>query len=150
MKHLIYISFLSFFILACEKDPPENISKPPVINYPFDSIHKKLLGNWVIRFPNGSGGFDTSRFYKITYDSFIFKFNTLYCSWCDTLYRAEIINYKYFKDSIEGKFPGTDSTGNLDYFYWKTRIDIFTKDSIKIYKLHENNIFQRFDVTLVR
>lgn len=138
MKHLIYSLMLSMIFISCEKDTTENTVKPPVVNYPYDSIHKKLIGDWVERYPNGSGGMDTVYLYRITYDSVLYKLHPKY-STTDSIYRVKFISYKLRSmDSIFCRqlYFGINGYEYKDYFQI---IKFYNQDSILFKQFHVSN-----------
>lgn len=117
MKNLILITAL-FWFLSCDKEPSPITPTTPT--YAYDSIHKKLIGNWISRDAGQSS--DSQYYYTISYDTFSYHYYN------DNTKRIQLYNYKFStKDSITGKYK--DWNYPVDY---KTKIQFYTDDSIKI------------------
>lgn len=142
MKNLFYITVFAFILLSCEKNQTEPVTtNPPIVTYPYDSIHKKLIGNWVSRYPSQPS--DSYYYYTITYDTFKYRYKN-----SSTQY-VQLSNYKFFtSDSITAKYK--DWSAPFDY---KTKVKFYTDDSIMIYWLIPNNLTSMplyNDITLQR
>lgn len=134
MKKLFSIIILNFLIAACVKDQTSSTTQPPVVTYPYDSIHKSLKGVWIGReFTPITNTLDTYAHLIINYDSMIYKlipnrFND------DSTSFTIVKNYKFInQDSIECKFALDHRSSAI--YDMKLLIIRYSPDSIKIPKL---------------
>jgi hypothetical protein len=130
MKHLIYVILFSLAIVSCEKDTTENTIKPPVVNYPYDSIHKKLIGNW-ISISDYISFKDTNYYVNIKYDTiFIKRQSSSSYFGSDTMWKVFFLNYRLTnKDTLSGLF-NVYHNGKDTLVMHKTAIKFYGTDSL--------------------
>ena len=123
MKNLIFI-ILFFSFYSCIKETTTVPTEP----YPYDSIHKSIIGDWVERGPNRTNtGLDTYKIVKIRYDSIrvesVPSINNNYDSSKNTEYK----NILYFSvDSLKA----SQYINGTKFYDRRLRIRRYSKDSI--------------------